>query len=147
MLWTCWKEKTVPMTTGNNACTRERGRVERKKHTRCPLASSPVHTALFSRRPLLQRALHRFPLLSRVCCPLLPCARPSIARRRPWSGSRCPCLPTGREGGQDPARRREEKEDPARGLFCSSFLGMLLSSATLVFRCSLVRSSVDFGGD
>jgi hypothetical protein len=85
---------------------------------RCPLASSPARVALFSR------------------CPLLQCTKTLIVRRRAWSGSHRPCLLTGREGGQeDPARRQEEKEDPAHSLFCSSFLGMLLSSAPLV-NCS-----------
>jgi hypothetical protein len=113
-----------------------RGRGERKRLPRALLyspAALPLPRAL-----LYSPAALPFPL---VCCPLLPCVHcplPSIVCCRLCLGSRCPCLPTGREGEaekEDPAHPREEKEDPAclpsaRGLLCSLFLGMLLLSSS-----------------
>jgi hypothetical protein len=113
---------------GKPARAHTHGRVERKKLPRAmpssPVRSSPTCAALFSLCATLCSSA-RCPLLSRACCRLH-----SITRHRPWSGSRHPCLPTGREGegGLCSSTGREGGSclPFAHGLLCSLFLGMLL---------------------
>jgi hypothetical protein len=90
-----------------------------------------------------------FPLLSRVRCPLLLRARPLIAHRRHWSGSHRPCLPTGREGrrsgGSCSLTGREGGSCSRAALLLILGYAALLCYSSQLFRCSLVRSSVDLG--